>query len=67
MNLLGQNNLEWKEHRGMELNVSLLNFLRYLRKRARGELTYKDLGEKLFAVESSNLSIMYMGYAIKSQ
>ena len=65
--LLGQNNLEWKEHMGMELNVSLLDFLRYLRKRARGELTYKDLGEKLFAVESSNLNIMYMGYAIKSQ
>jgi 2-polyprenyl-6-hydroxyphenyl methylase/3-demethylubiquinone-9 3-methyltransferase len=65
--LLRQNNLEWQEHRGMELNVSLLNFLRYLRKRARGELTYKDLGEKLFAVESNNLNIMYMGYAIKSQ
>ena len=64
--LLGQNNLEWKEHKGMDLNVSLLDFLRYLRKRARGELTYKDLGEKLFMVESNNMNIMYMGYAIKS-
>jgi 2-polyprenyl-6-hydroxyphenyl methylase/3-demethylubiquinone-9 3-methyltransferase len=65
--LLGQNNLEWKEHMGMELNVSFLKFLRYLRKRARGVLTYKDLGERLFVVESSNMNIMYMGYAIKSQ
>jgi hypothetical protein len=51
----------------MRPNVSLPVFLRYLRKRARGELTYKNLGEKLFLVESSNMSIMYMGYAIKSQ
>jgi 2-polyprenyl-6-hydroxyphenyl methylase/3-demethylubiquinone-9 3-methyltransferase len=65
--LLGQNNLEWKEHMGMELNVSFLKFLHYLRKRARGGLTYKDLGERLFVVESSNMNIMYMGYAIKSQ
>ena len=51
----------------MELNVSFMKFLRYLRKRARGVLTYKDLGERLFVVESSNMNIMYMGYAIKSQ
>jgi len=65
--VLGQNNLEWKEHRGMRPNVSLLKFLSYLRKRARGVLTYKHLGARLFAVESSNMDIMYMGYAIKSQ
>lgn len=65
--LLRQNHLEWKEHWGMEPNVSLLVLLRYLRKRARGEITYKDLGEKLFMVKSGNMSIMYMGYAIKSQ
>ena len=65
--LLWQNHLECQEHRGMRPNVSFLVFLRYLRKRARGELTYKNLGEKLFLVESSNMSIMYMGYAIKSK
>jgi len=65
--LLWQNRMECQEHRGMGPNVSLLVFLRYLRKRVRGELTYKNLGEKLFLVESSNMSIMYMGYAIKSQ
>jgi 2-polyprenyl-6-hydroxyphenyl methylase/3-demethylubiquinone-9 3-methyltransferase len=65
--LLGQNNLEWKEHMGMEVNVSFLKFLRYLRKRAKGLLTYKELGTRLFMVESSNMDIMYMGYAIKIQ
>jgi len=63
--LLHENHLDWKEHRGMELNVSILNFLCCLRKRARGELTYKDLGEKLSLVESGNMNIIYMGYAIK--
>jgi 2-polyprenyl-6-hydroxyphenyl methylase / 3-demethylubiquinone-9 3-methyltransferase len=63
--LLRQNNLEWKEHRGLGPNVSLLKFLGTLRQRARGVLSYKDLGARLFAVESSNLGIMYIGYAIK--
>ena len=63
--LLGQNNLEWQEHRGMGPNVSALKFLGCLRQRARGELTYEELGERLFAVESGNLGIMYIGYAIK--
>jgi 2-polyprenyl-6-hydroxyphenyl methylase / 3-demethylubiquinone-9 3-methyltransferase len=63
--LLGQNNLEWKEHRGLGPNVSLLKFLATLRQRARGVLTYKNLGARLFAIEKSNLGIMYIGYAIK--
>jgi 2-polyprenyl-6-hydroxyphenyl methylase/3-demethylubiquinone-9 3-methyltransferase len=65
--LLRQTNLEWKEHKGMDINVSLFTFLKYLRKRAKGELSYKGLGKLLFLVESNNLSIMYMGYAIKSE
>jgi 2-polyprenyl-6-hydroxyphenyl methylase/3-demethylubiquinone-9 3-methyltransferase len=64
--LLEQYDLEWKEHQGMDINVSLLEFLRYLRKRAKGELTYKDLGHLVFLIESNNMNIMYMGYAIKS-
>ncbi len=63
--LLRQNDLEWKEHRGMGPNVSLRKFLGTLRQRARGALTYRELGEQLFAVESGNLGIMYIGYAVK--
>ncbi len=64
--LLRQHRLDWKEHWGMEPNVSFWVLLRYLRRRARGEITYQDLGERLFLVKSNNMSIMYMGYAIKS-
>ena len=51
----------------MQPNVSFLKLLGYLRKRAEGVLTYKDLGEKLFMKESNNMNIMYMGYANKNQ
>jgi len=63
--LLQHNNIDWREHRGTAPNASYLKVLYYLRKRARGEWSYKDLGEKLLLVESRDMNIMYMGYAIK--
>jgi hypothetical protein len=36
-----------------------------LRKRVKGEWTYKDLGERFFLRESNDKSILYMGYAVK--
>ena len=63
--LLRHNNLEWKEHRGTTPNLSYPKVLHYLRKRAKGEMSYQDLGEKLLLVEGENMNIMYMGYAIK--
>ena len=64
--LLTQNRLEWKEHMGMGFNVSFFKILHYLRKRAKGLLTYKDLGKRVFMIESRSMGIMYMGYAIKN-
>jgi 2-polyprenyl-6-hydroxyphenyl methylase/3-demethylubiquinone-9 3-methyltransferase len=64
--LLGKNSLKVKENKGMVLNVSFPVFLHCLRKRAKGLITYKDIGKKLFMIESENKSIMYMGYAIKN-
>jgi 2-polyprenyl-6-hydroxyphenyl methylase / 3-demethylubiquinone-9 3-methyltransferase len=63
--LLKQNNFEWREHRGTEPNVSYPKILYYLHKRAKGKLTYKDLSEKLFLIESEDINLIYMGYAIK--
>lgn len=63
--LLQGNDLEWKEHCGTAPNIPYPKVLGYLRKRAKGELTYLDLGKMLYLVESANLSVMYMGYAIK--
>jgi 2-polyprenyl-6-hydroxyphenyl methylase/3-demethylubiquinone-9 3-methyltransferase len=39
--------------------------LSYLRKRAKGEWTFVELGEKFLLVESNDMNILYMGYAIK--
>lgn len=63
--LLRENKLDWKEHRGAKPNISYLKILRYLRKRATGELSYEKFGEKFRMVESSSTQIMYMGYAVK--
>jgi 2-polyprenyl-6-hydroxyphenyl methylase / 3-demethylubiquinone-9 3-methyltransferase len=63
--LLAEHRLEWQEHRGMKVNRSLFSVLGHLRRKARGEMSLRELGEKLYLVESGNKSIMYLGYAIK--
>ena len=63
--LLRENQFDWKEHRGAKPNISYLNMLRYLRKRATGELTYEEFGKKFLMVESSSIKLMYIGYALK--
>jgi 2-polyprenyl-6-hydroxyphenyl methylase/3-demethylubiquinone-9 3-methyltransferase len=63
--LLQQNQLDWKEHRGAQPNTSCLKMLRFLQKRAIGELTYEEFGEKFIMVECSHTKIMYIGYALK--
>jgi 2-polyprenyl-6-hydroxyphenyl methylase/3-demethylubiquinone-9 3-methyltransferase len=65
--LLEINQLVWKEHRGIKPDVSYLKMLNYLRKRAAGELTNEEFGNKFKMAESSNTQIMYMGYAIKNE
>ncbi|MBV6443030.1 MAG: 3-demethylubiquinone-9 3-O-methyltransferase [Haliscomenobacteraceae bacterium CHB4] len=64
--LLAANNLEWREHRGAEPNASIPKMLGFLRKRARGEWTYADLGQNFGLVESGDMNIFYMGFAIKN-
>jgi hypothetical protein len=63
--LLVQNHLIWKEHRGVKINISILRILRYLHLRVKGELTYEAFGRKFMALESNNTRVMYLGYAIK--
>jgi hypothetical protein len=36
-----------------------------LRKRAKGEIGFKEFGQQFQLVESNDLSILYMGYARK--
>jgi 2-polyprenyl-6-hydroxyphenyl methylase/3-demethylubiquinone-9 3-methyltransferase len=56
-------NVEKRGHfRGTSPDISIP---RMLRKRAKGEIGYKELGQRFKLVESNDLKILYMGYAVK--
>jgi 2-polyprenyl-6-hydroxyphenyl methylase/3-demethylubiquinone-9 3-methyltransferase len=63
--LLSQNGFEWKEHKGSQPNISIPKMLGFLRKRAKGEWTYADLGKNFWLVDSNDMNILYAGYAVK--
>lgn len=63
--LLAKNGLEWQGHVGSEPNVSIPKMLKYLRRRVKGEWTFKELGEKFWLVESKDMNILYGGHAVK--
>ncbi len=63
--LLKENQLEWKEHRGLKPGVSYIRMLHYLHKRAAGELSYEEFGKKFAMVETKSLRVIYMGYAVR--
>lgn len=65
--LLSSNGLEWQEHVGSSPNVSIPKMLGYLRKKARGEWNFADLGKNFWLVESNDMNILYSGYAIKTE
>jgi 2-polyprenyl-6-hydroxyphenyl methylase/3-demethylubiquinone-9 3-methyltransferase len=64
--LLTQSGFEFKEFRGTSPDVSLLKMIRLLRRRARGKIGYKELGQGFKLVESDDLRVLYMGYAVKA-
>jgi len=63
--LLFKNGFDWREHIGSSPNVSIPKMLGYLRKRAKSEWTYMDLGQKFWLKESKDMNILYAGHAIK--
>jgi 2-polyprenyl-6-hydroxyphenyl methylase/3-demethylubiquinone-9 3-methyltransferase len=63
--LLAQAGFEFKEFRGTSPDVSIPKLISLLRKRAKGEIGYKELGQRFKLVESDDLKILYMGYAVK--
>ena len=64
--VLFENGFDNKDIKGMVPNVNPLKMLPILRKRAKGDINYKQLGEKVFFIESKNdFNISYMGYAVK--
>lgn len=63
--LLQKNGFDWKEHHGSQPNISIPTMLGYLRKRAKGEWTFEDLGKKFHLVSSNDMNILYAGHAVK--
>ena len=63
--LLVQAGFEFREFRGTSPDVSIPKMISLLRKRAKGKIGYKELGQRFKLVESHNLKILYMGYAVK--
>ncbi|HKF50853.1 MAG TPA: bifunctional 2-polyprenyl-6-hydroxyphenol methylase/3-demethylubiquinol 3-O-methyltransferase UbiG [Candidatus Acidoferrales bacterium] len=63
--LLLQTGFEFREFRGTSPNVSVLKMISLLRKRAKGKIGMKELGRSFRLVESDDLKVLYMGYAVK--
>src|SRR5215470_16190414 len=57
--LLTQSGFEFKEFRGTSPNVSIPKMIGLLRKRAKGEIGFKELGQNFKLVESADRKIFY--------
>jgi 2-polyprenyl-6-hydroxyphenyl methylase / 3-demethylubiquinone-9 3-methyltransferase len=63
--LLVEAGFEFKEFRGTSPDISIPKMISLLRKRAKGEIGFKEFGERFKLVESNDMKILYMGYAVK--
>ncbi|HVZ55972.1 MAG TPA: bifunctional 2-polyprenyl-6-hydroxyphenol methylase/3-demethylubiquinol 3-O-methyltransferase UbiG [Chitinophagaceae bacterium] len=63
--VLQASGLEFRAFTGSRPSVSLPRMLGYLRKRARGKWTYKELGEQFQLVEDKDMQVLYLGWAVK--
>ena len=63
--LLQQNNFEVGPFQGSEPNVAIPKMFGYLRQRAKGLLSFQEIGERFRLVESNDKNILYMGVAVK--
>ena len=64
--LFKTNHLRWMEHQGLKPDKSVFRIQRFLRQRAGGRMSYRELGEKIRMVEGRSRAVMYMGCAVKS-
>ncbi len=63
--ILEDSGFEFSEFRGSSPNISIPKMIGYLRKRASGKISMKELGERFKLIESNDLKLLYMGYAVK--
>lgn len=60
------NGMQMRQLRGMSPNVNPIKLIGLLRQRAKGALTYAEFGNRVRMVESKDLQVGYMGYAVKA-
>lgn len=65
--VLQRNNLSLKSMSGTKPNIPIPTLLSHLRKRAKGEWTFKQFGDSFHLVEAKDMKIMYLGFAVKGQ
>lgn len=63
--LLASEGLTHQEDRGIAASGGLIALLSDLRRRVKGEISYRELGRRMGLHESSHLDVSYMGYAVK--
>lgn len=64
--LMRQQELVSQDLVGLKPAASLLAIIGSLRQCKRGELSFEELGSRFHIQQSKDISVMYMGYAIKS-
>jgi len=60
-----QNGFDSIQFRGMSPDVNPLKMISLLKKRAKGKMTYEELGNQIKLKESNDTKVGYMGYGIK--
>ena len=57
--------MDVKHLKGMSPNVNPFQLISLLRQRAKGKLSFAEFGKRVKMVESTDLKVGYMGYAVK--
>jgi 2-polyprenyl-6-hydroxyphenyl methylase/3-demethylubiquinone-9 3-methyltransferase len=63
--MMTQRGLEHRGMMGMKPGANLITLIRHMRKRKRGEISYGELGRRMKMHKTKDLSISYMGWAVK--
>ncbi|MCE5307644.1 MAG: bifunctional 2-polyprenyl-6-hydroxyphenol methylase/3-demethylubiquinol 3-O-methyltransferase UbiG [Acidobacteriales bacterium] len=64
--MLERHGLDQREMRGISSCRNLVANWIDFRRRAKGQITFKELGQRLALHESGDVDVSYMGYAVKS-
>lgn len=64
--MLAQHGLSQGEVRGISTHHNLVSILLDFRRRAKGQISFRELGRRLAFRESDELDVSYMGYAVKA-